>query len=215
MTLDLSPDDLLATTRTVRKRLDFERPVPRELIEECVQLAAQAPTGSNRQGWHFVFVSDPGKKQALADLYGKNFDPYASAAGPQWPADDPRAHAAGRVRESSIYLRHHMHEAPWLLVPCIEGRIPADNAPVFFQASVWGSLLPAVWSFMLAARARGLGTAWTTLHLPDEAAAAEVLGIPFDRVMQGGLIPVAFTKGTDFKPAPRLPTERIIHWEQW
>jgi nitroreductase len=215
MTLDLTPDQLLTTTRAVRKRLDLSRPVERDVIEECVDIALQAPTGSNAQGWHFVFVEDAAKKKALADLYGQNFDPYfKNAAGAQYPAGDTRAERQEFVRDSAVYLREHFHEVPVMMIPCITGRLP-DGMPAWIHASVWGSLLPAVWSFMLAARARGLGTAWTTLHLPNEREAADILGIPYDEVMQGGLIPVAYTKGTDFKPAPRLPAGDVMHWDAW
>ncbi|MBA3652727.1 MAG: nitroreductase family protein [Actinobacteria bacterium] len=215
MTLDLTPDELLTTTRAVRKRLDLERPVERSVIEECVRIAMQAPTGSNAQGWHFVFVEDPAKKKALADLYGQNFDPYFGSAAPtQYPEGDTRGERQEFVRGSAMYLRQHFHEVPVMMIPCITGRLP-DGTPAWIHASVWGSLLPAVWSFMLAARARGLGTAWTTLHLPNEREAADLLGIPYDKVMQGGLIPIAYTKGTDFKPAPRLPVDQIVHWNEW
>src|SRR4051794_22197557 len=162
MRLELSPDELLSTTRSVRKRLDLERPVEREVIEECVELAFQAPTGSNRQGWHFVFVTDPDKKRGLADLYGPAFDQYANVPPPEYAEGNSRGQRREAVRSSATYLREHMHEVPVLLVPCLEGRL--DNAPSIMQAGAWGSLLPAVWSFMLAARSRGLGTAWTTLH---------------------------------------------------
>ncbi len=213
MRLDLSADDVLSTTRAVRKRLDLDRPVEREVIMECVEMAVQAPTRSNRQGWAFVFVTDPDKKQAIADLYGKHFDAYANTPGAEYDPADTRAERADLVRGSAMYLREHFHEVPVMLIPVIEGR--TDGADSFRQASVWGSLLPAVWSFMLAARERGLGTAWTTLHLPDERATAEILGIPYDTHMQGGLFPVAYTEGTDFKPAPRLPLDEIVHWDTW
>jgi nitroreductase len=210
----MDADELLTTTRAVRKRLDLARPVPRDLLLECVEIALQAPTGSNRQGWHFVFVESPEKKAALADLYRQGYDPYAAAPGPSYPEGDPRAERMAAVRSSSRYLRDHFHEVPVLLVPVQEGRLP-EGADPFWQASYWGSLLPAVWSFMLAARSRGLGTAWTTLHLPQEREAAEVLGIPYDRFTQGGLVPVAYYTGTDFKPASRVPAADVVHWDQW
>jgi nitroreductase len=215
MRLDLSAEQLLTTTRAVRKRLDLDRPVERDVIEACVEIALQAPTGSNRQGWQFVFVDDAGKKKALADLYARHFDIYASMPPPNYDDGDPRGLHYMAVKDSAIYLRDHFHEVPVLMVPVIEGRLPEDNSPVWMQAGMWGSLLPAVWSFMLAARLHGLGTAWTTLHLPSEKDAADLLGIPFDRYMQGGLMPVAYTKGTDFKPASRLPAAQLTHWNEW
>jgi nitroreductase len=214
MTLDLTADELLSTTRAVRKRLDLTRPVPRQLLLECVELATQAPTGSNTQGWHFVIVEDPATKQALADLYGRGFDPYIDHLAPAYGAGDSRTDRRDKVRESAIYLRQHFHEVPAMLVPCVTGRL-AEATPNVFAASMYGSILPAVWSFMLAARARALGTAWTSLHLIFEREAAEVLGINFDEVTQVGLIPIAYTLGTDFKAAPRIPLDTVVHWDRW
>jgi nitroreductase len=211
----MTPDELLTTTRAVRKRLDFSRPVPKELLLECTEIAQQAPTGSNRQGWHFVFVGDAAKKAALADLYGRGFDPYAASPGPRYDEGDPRAQRQERVVSSATYLREHFHEVPWLVVPVHEGRIPEGAAPTMLQAGYWGSFLPAVWSFMLAARARGLGTSWTTLHLRYEREAAELLGLPYERYTQAGLIPVAYFTGDSFKPASRLPVDQIVHWDTW
>lgn len=214
MALDLAPDELLTTTRAVRKRLDLARPVPHDLLLECVEIALQAPTGSNRQGWHFVFVEDPATKATLADLYRQGFDPYAALPAPQYADDDPRTDRQSAVRSSASFLRDHFHEVPVLLVPVHEGRLP-EGTGVAMQAGYWGSLLPAVWSFMLAARARGVGTAWTTLHLVQERAAAEVLGIPYERYTQGGLMPVAYYTGDTFAPAKRVPPASVVHWDRW
>ena len=213
-TLDLTPDQLLSTTRAVRKRLDLSRPVERDLVLQCVELATQAPTGSNSQGWHFVLVQDAATKIALAELYAKGFDPYIGSPGVEYPEGDSRRARRERVRASAIYLREHFHQVPWMLIPCAAGRLP-DGAPNFAAASYYGSILPSVWSFMLAARARGLGTAWTTLHLPYEREAAELLGVPYDQVTQVGLMPVAYTKGTEFKPAPRIPLAQVVHVDRW
>jgi nitroreductase len=212
--LSLDPDQLLSTTRAVRKRLDLSRPVERSVLLECIELATQAPTGSNSQTWHFVIVEDPAKKQALADLYGRNFDGYINMPRPGYETGDSRGERMELVRSSAVYLREHLHEVPVMLIPCAAGRVP-DNAPAWAHASFYGSILPAVWSFMLAARARGLGTAWTTLHLPSEREAAEVLGIPYEEVTQCALVPVAYTIGTDFKPAPRIPLDDVVHFDQW
>ncbi len=213
--LDLTTaDQLLTTTRSVRKRLDFKRPVPPELIRQCLDIAYQAPTGSNAQGWHFVVVTDAGKRRGLADLYRKAFEFYATnpAMRATYDESDLRTKQMPRVIDSASYLAEHMHEAPVHVIPCIEGRI--EQAGVVAQASVYGSILPAAWSFMLAARARGLGTAWTTLHLFHEQEAAKILGIP-DHVTQTALFPVAYFTGTDFKPAKRLATDRSTHWDTW
>jgi len=214
MNLDLTADQLLSTTRSVRKRLDLERPVEREIVLECLDLALQAPTGSNRQGWHWMFITDDDKKKALADLYRTNFLAYRdSGARPTYEDSDTRAQRQTAVTDSANYLADHFHEVPILMIPLLEGRL--DNLPAFAAASTWGSLLPAVWSFMLALRSRGLGSAWTTLHLPSEREAAEILDIPFDKYTQGGLFPIAYTIGTDFKPAARIPTDQIVHWNGW
>jgi len=215
MTLNLSADELLATTRSVRKRLDFERPVPREIVAECLELALQAPTGSNRQGWQWVFVEDDDTKRALADIYRANFAQYRGLPRPKYGDDDVRGQRLDAVTDSADYLAQNFERAPVLMIPCIEA--PRDNMPTFMGASLWGSLLPAVWSFMLALRERGLGSAWTTIHLMNdgEREAADLLGIPYERYAQAGLFPIAYTIGTDFKPAARLPVESVWHWDRW
>lgn len=215
--LPLGPDELLSTTRSVRKRLDLTRPVEPGLLRECIDVATQAPTGGNNQGWHFVVVTDQAKRTQLAEWYAPAFAAMygnRDALVASLPQDDPdHVETTKRVISSAQYLADHLAEVPVHVIPCIEGR--TDNLPVAWQAAIWGSLLPAVWSFMLAARARGLGTCWTTLHLTEEKAAAELLGIP-DHVMQGALIPVAHTLGgTDFKPAARRDLDRIIHTDGW
>jgi len=211
--LNLSADEVLTTTRSVRKRLDFEKPVPREVLTECLELALQAPTGSNAQRWQWVFVDDVEKKKALADIYRTNATPYLDLPKPEY--GDVRDEQRPRVYGSAKYLNEHLHEAPVMLIPCLEGR--PDGAPAGMSASFWGSLLPAVWSFMLALRSRGLGSAWTTLHLlgDGEKQAAELLGIPFEKYSQAGLFPIAYTKGTDFRRADRLPAEQVSHWNDW
>jgi len=218
--LDLTPDALLSTTRSVRKRLDFSRPVEPELIDECLELAVQAPTGGNRQLWHFVVVTDAQQRKALGEIYRKGYTFYRQQIAAESTniassrLTRERQETLEKVRSSSEYLAEHMHEAPVLLIPCLWGSV--DNLSSVEQAGAWGSILPAVWSFMLAARARGLGTCWTTVHLYYEMEAAEVLGIPFDKVSQAALIPVAYTLGgTDFKPAPRIPMDSIVHRDKW
>jgi nitroreductase len=213
MTLELTPDQLLTTTRSVRKRLDLSRPVPRELVMECIEIALQAPSGSNRQSWHFVVVDNAGQRAALAELYGKAYDAYARAGSNTYPEGDPRHDRYDAVRSSATYLREHLHEVPVHLIPCNKSRI--ENVKGSSPASYFASVIPASWSFMLAARARGLGTCWTTLHLAFEREAAEVLGIDYESVTQVALIPVAYTIGTDFKPASRLPAEQVTHWNTW
>ena len=205
--LDLNPDELLSTTRAVRKRLDLTRPVEPELLEECVRLAIQAPTSTNTQNWHFVVVTDDATRAALAALYLRSWIPYNGGRSPHEEPDDPGTDSTSR------YLAAHLHEVPAHVVACIEGR-PEGLAPADL-AWFYGSIIQAGWSFQLAARARGLGSVWTTHHLDYEREAAGVLGITFDDVTQVALIPVAYTIGTDFKPAKRNPLETVLHWETW
>jgi len=211
--LGLDADQVLTTTRSVRKRLDFEREVSRDTVMRALDIALQAPTGSNRQGWQWVFVDDEDKKAELARIYADNFALYRSLPRPNYDADDPRALAADRVVDSAQYLADNFARSPILMIPCIEGKPETSGS----SAAFWGSLLPAVWSFMLALRERGLGSAWTTLHLINggEEQAADLLGIPFDRYSQGGLFPIAHTIGTDFRPASRLPARDLTHWNSW
>ncbi|MGI8553299.1 MAG: nitroreductase family protein, partial [Dehalococcoidia bacterium] len=196
--------------------LDFSRPVPREVIEQCLAIAQQAPTGGNVQNWSFVVVTDPAKRNAIAELYRKVWQNYLTAPGSaaNLRFDDPARNAVQvRVTASAQYLADHLHEVLVHVIPCLLGR--ADNAPPPAQAGRYASIFPAAWSFMLAARARGLGTAWTSLHLFYEEQAAAILDIPYAEVQQTALIPVAYTKGTDFKPAPRDPLSKIVHWDRW
>ncbi|MEU8119149.1 nitroreductase family protein [Spirillospora sp. NPDC049024] len=211
----LSPDELLTTTRTVRKRLDLDRPVPMELVRECLEIAVQAPSGSNRQGWQWIVVTDPGTRAAIGEHYRRAFEAYAQAGGTgaaRYQDDPERAEVQRRVGESAAHLAERMGDVPVLVIPCLHvpgGRLPEGN-----QAGLWGSLLPAVWNYALAARARGLGTAWTSLHLMYEREVAELLGLPED-VRQGALIPTAYYTGDTFRPAPRVPLEEILHLDRW
>ncbi len=213
--LDLTIDELLSTTRSVRKRLDLTRPVEPEVIRECLELALQAPTPGSRQNWYFIVVTDPALREALAALYRRSaasMEQYARqliAAA----ANEREAAKLTKMAASSRYLTEHLHEVPVHVIPCLEGR--TENLPVIEQASQWGAILPATWSFMLAARSRGLGTVLTGIHLAYEREAAELLGIPYEQVMQTALIPVAYTLGTTFKPAPRKPLDAVLRWNKW
>jgi nitroreductase len=207
-------DHLLTTTRSVRRRLDFTRPVDPGVLERCIDIALQAPTGSNAQGWHFVVVTDAGARAFIGERYRTAFRAYLEnpQLRPTYEEGDLRHEQLPRVVASASWLAEHMHEAPVLVIPCIEGRV--ENAGVLAQASAYGSILPAVWSLMLALRARGLGSAWTTLHLAFEREIAERLGIP-PTVTQAALLPVAHFTGTDFKAANRLPAARLTSWNRW
>ena len=205
MLLPLSIDELLSTTRAVRRRLDLERPVEREVLEECLRLAQQAPVAGYRENWHFVVVTDQEKRAALGELWRRFGEQYLGRERPE----------PGRMRllDSVWHLMDHLGDVPVHVIPCIEGRTDGKGVPM--QASRFGTIAPAVWSFMLAARSRGLGTCWTTFHLAHEREAAELLGIPSDEVMQVALIPVAYTIGTEFRPARRKPLDDVVHWDAW
>jgi nitroreductase len=212
----LSPDELLSTTRAVRRRLDLSRPVEPGLIEECLALAQQAPTGGNHQRWAFVVVTEPERRAALGRIYARAWETYRelpSSAG-RAPRRDPERRALQRrIAGSAAYLAEHMGEVPVLVVACIRPRPEGESAMML--ASHYGSIMPAVWSFMLAARARGLGTTITTIHLFREREAAEALGIPYEDVAQVALVPVAHTIGDEFRQGRREPLEGIVHWESW
>ena len=220
-TLPLPPDELLATTRAVRRSLDLERSVDLALIRECLELALQAPSGSNAQGWHFVVVTDAAKRRRIGELYQQAFDAYRSMP---YSAHALAEHAEGAERpvmegvmRSAEALAANLARVPVHLIPCVLGRTDQATGTMghLAQASLFGSVLPATWSFMLAARARGLGTAWTTLHLVHEKAIAELLGIPFEQVMQVALIPVAHVKGEPFRRAKRRPLASVLHVDRW
>jgi nitroreductase len=213
MTLDLTTDELLTTTRSVRLRLDFETPVQREVLSECLALALQAPSASGSQGWRWIFVDDPEKKNALAEIYRTNLAGASSKRAGRESSDQSPQQA--RMAASGAHLAAHLQEAPLILIPCLQGRV--DRSTSAMSATFWASVMPAVWSFCLALRSRGLGTCWTTLHLfgNGERAAAEVLNIPYDDYSQVGMFPIAYTKGVDFKPARRLDPDQVTHWNGW
>ncbi len=211
----MDSDKLLTTTRSVRKRLDFDRPVERQVLEECLEIALQAPTGSNMQGWRFLIVTDDEPKKKISELYAKAFQVYAAEQTKNpapFDASDPRAQQRAGVVDSAVFLAQNMHRAPALIIPCCEGQV--EGTPLWIQAAVWGSILPATWSLMLALRSRGLGSAYTTLHLMHAAEADAILGVP-KGFFQAALLPVAYYTGVDFKPAKRLPAAQLTYWNHW
>ena len=229
MTLELTLDELLTTTRAVRKRLDLDRPVDPAIIEECLQIAMQAPSGSNIQNWHWVVVTDPQTKGVIAEAYREGARGYLLPAEGEIPEAAPLrddATQAERIAGSARFLVDNLHRVPVLVIPCAWGRLPingeeavgAGNVPfteTALHAGFWGSIFPAVWNFQLALRARGLGSSLTTFHLAREREIAELLGIPFERCTQACLLPVGWSKGTDFKPVTRDTNRKVIHWETW
>jgi len=213
MKLNLSADDVLMTTRAVRKRLDFDTPVELDVIKECLEYAVQAPTGSNMQGWQWLVVTDEDKRRGLAELYRRGWDQYVTMQGAANNIEGNDATQQERVVDSATYLAENFEKVPAMLIPCLPGRL--DGLPNMAATSMYGSIHPGAWSFMLAARERGLGTAWTTIHLMFEEEAAELLEIPYAEVTQCALITIGYTKGTEFKPAKRPPVETVMHLESW
>jgi nitroreductase len=214
--LGLDADTVLTTTRAVRRRLDLDRPVSDALIRECLEIALQAPSGSNKQLWRFIVVRDEAVRAAMAEIYRRSFEVYRADAANSarlFAGDPAQARAGQRVFDSAEYLAENLHRVPVLLVPVVAGRCEKLTS-AHAQANYWGGIAPAVWSFMLAARERGLGTSWTTMHLRFERDVADVLSIPED-FTQAALVPVAHTIGTDFKPGPRQPLDEVLQIDGW
>jgi nitroreductase len=215
-TFDLEQvDRLLSTTRAVRKRLDLDRPVEPEVITECLRLATFAPSASNTQLWRWVVVTDPEKRAQVASFYRKAYDDAMAAAadGEGDMAEYANDPDMAKILESSVYLIENLERVPVYVIPCYLQRPPVEGGNIALT-SMYGSILQAAWSLQLALRSRGLGSAWTTMHLMHEREVGEVLGIPED-VTQVALLPIAYTKGTDFKPAPRQPVEQVTSWNGW
>ena len=200
-------DRLLSTTRAVRRRLDYDRPVERGVILDCIRLSQQAPTGTNAQHWRWLVLDDPEKKRALAAIYARGI-----------PLLDESARSARDEQTATVY-RHardfaaRMGDVPMIVIPCLEGRLAAD-APHVEVTTYYGSIYPAVWSFQLALRSRGLGSVFTTMHLAFEQESRELLGLPA-QVVQTAMLPVAYTLGMDFRPTDRPPPETITRWNEW
>ena len=206
-----SVDYILETTRSVRKRLDLTRPVERETVERCLEIAIQAPTGSNRQGWKWLVVTDEDKKARVGEYYKQSWYAYAGVAARGAPGEEPSPQMQ-RVISSARYLADHMGEVPMMIFPCLHGR--ASDASPAANAGLYGSIIPAAWSLMLALRARGIGSAWTTLHLSHEKECNEILGIP-EGVTTAALLPAAYFSGETFKKADRVPAKALTYWESW
>lgn len=203
-----SVDIALTTTRSVRRRIDWERPVERHVIERCIDIATQAPTGIDAQAWRFLVITDPERKRGMADLYRRAYAQmsevraeYARKTGTEPPA----------LRKVHQDLADRLHEMPVLILVCMQGRPDEGLAR---QVGFYGSILPAAWSLMVALRARGLGSTWTSLHLMKERESADLLGIPAD-VTQTVLLPVGYTLDAVLAPAPRKGAADVTFWNEW
>lgn len=213
--LNLTADQLLSTTRSVRKRLDFDKPVQRDVLQDCMELAFQAPNGSNMNTWRWILIDDPAVIKDIAKIYNQALEDYVKILGESVGDDYMGAETPGfeKINQSVDYLRENIHRAPAILIPLMSGRV--ENAGVFMQASCYGSILQAVWSFFLALRARGMGSAWTTAHLWREKEMAELLNIPYKDFTQVGIFPIAYTIGTEFKKAYRKPFDKVVNWNKF
>ena len=214
MDFDLAAVDyVLTTTRSVRKRLDLARPLERSVVEDCLQIALQAPTGGNVQGWRFVVVEDAAKRQRIGELYAQSFAIYRAEREPGMQRlKGAYGEQTRRVVDSAQYLADIIGQVPLMVIPCIYGQV--ETAVQMDQAGLYGSILPAAWSLMLALRARGIGSSWTTLHLRYADEIAALLGIP-EGVTQAALLPIAYFTGDTFQPAKRLPLEKVMFWDEW
>jgi len=217
-----SIDHVLTTTRAVRRRLDLDRPVPVDVINECLDIALQAPTGFNMQNWRWLVITDSETRQALAEIYRRTLDPFIEMMEQELPTDDEQTH---RVAASSRFLAENLEEVPVHVIPCTVEPVAEVHElwkALGYETDLWnmaasavyGELWPAAWSFMLALRSRGLGSSLTMIHLGAEPEAAELLDIP-DDVSQAGVIPVAYFRGEDFKRGSRRPQEEVTFYDRW
>jgi len=205
-----STDRLLTTTRAVRKRLDLTAPVEESVVLECLRIATQAPSGGNGQRWRWLLVRDRSARATIAGFYRQSYEAYSAPRRGLVPADD---RSGQRIVDSSDFLAEHLAEVPLLVIPCVLDRL-GPGATLQESASLYGGILPAVWSFQLALRSRGYGSAFTTLHLVHEGEVGELLGIP-ETVTQVALLPVARYTGQTFRPAPRRRIEELTYYDQW
>ena len=213
MKLGLSVDEVLTTTRAVRKRLDISRPVPRAIIEECLELALQAPNGSNRNTWRWVIVDEPALVEKLAAEYRAAMDLLNTGAMPTPNPLNSGVPGEEKILQSAYALVEKLPKMPVIVIPLMPGR--PDGKSLIEQASMWGSIVQAMWSFMLALRERGLGSIWATVATRREKEIAELLGIPYEHYAQIGMFPVAYTIGTDFKRAWRKPVREVLDYNRF
>jgi nitroreductase len=211
MPIDIAAvDHLLSTTRAVRRKLDLDRPVEPEVLTTCLRLSTYAPSPGNVQQWRWIVVRDPGQRKRLGELFRDVGRGYLDGVREQLGAA-VSVPAVRRMVDSVQHLIDVIDRVPVLVVPCVQGPAPVGNAE---SAAFYGGIYPAVWSFQLALRSRGLGTVLTTLHLRREREAARILALPED-VTQVGLLPVAYTTVPDFRPPARQPLRAVAHLDTW
>lgn len=217
-----SVDHVLTTTRAVRRRLDLDRPVPLDVVNECLDIAHQAPTGFNQQNWRWLVITDRDVRRKLGEIYRRTLTPFIEKMESEIPEDDEQSQ---KVAASSWYLAEHLHDVPVHVIPCTTLQIEDEYelwASMEYDTDLWnmaassvyGEVWPAAWSFMLALRSRGLGSSLTMIHLAEEPTVADMLDIP-DGVSQAGLIPVAYFKGEDFRRGTRRPLAELAHYDRW
>jgi nitroreductase len=208
MNYDLaSIDYILQTTRSVRKRLDLSKPVNVDVVMKCLEIALQAPTGSNAQGWKWLIVTDKDKISKVGNYYKQSYKVYSSSGSPPRRVDPNQQK---KVADSASYLADHMEEVPMMIFACVSGRTTDSR----LAAGLYGSVIPAAWSLMLALRARGIGTSWTTLHLSYEKECNEILGIP-ENITTAAMLPIAYFTGETFSKAKRIPAKEVTFWDTW
>lgn len=207
-------DELLTTTRSARKSLDLDAPIDLTTVQECLEVGLQAPNGSNQQCWRWILVRDPSVRSEIAALYK---DAYYQLVGgiplaAQMKPGDPNT----RIMSSTEWLVEHLAMVPLLVLPCYRPYLArTDGDESFYQATIYGSIFPAVWNFQLALHTRGYGTCITTLHLHREGEIRRLLEIP-DGFVQCCLLPVARLRSNHtFKPAPRRPIEEVTAFDRW
>lgn len=194
-----SVDTVLATARSVRRKLDFERPVPRQVILDCIDIATQAPTGLGGESWRFLVVMEAERKRALAELYREVLEELSRARGVE-------------IKPTQRALVARLHEIPAMILVCSTAEGPSEA--ISGQVAYYGSVLPAAWSLMLALRARQLGATWTTLLASRQQEVADILAMP-ETVVNTVMLPVAYTRGAKLRRADRRPAHEVTFWDGW
>lgn len=191
-------DHYLSTARSVRRKIDFERPISRKDLEACVNVAVQAPTGIPGETWRFLIVDDGETKQRVAAVYRDVITELMTERGLP-------------MKQTQQALMDRLPEMPCMVFVCSLGQPMPTHAG---QVAFFGSVLPAAWSLMLAMRVRGIGATWTSVLSARCEQIAEILNIP-DDVTQTVMLPCGYTKDATLKPADRLSAADVTYWNSW